>query len=159
MSAVAEHSHTHGHNDHVHAEAGLAPAPIIFTDSAAAKVADLVAEEGNPDLKLRVFVQGGGCSGETALTHVDESDSVICARLYRRQGNAYNVQRRLHDMLPVYEKAIKAFGQRTSESTIEWIDLQLDRIWLAYFQARADDLSLILQESQQVIEARKLARR
>ncbi|MCA6218762.1 iron-sulfur cluster insertion protein ErpA [Ideonella sp. B7] len=39
------------------------PSPIIFTDSAAAKVADLVAEEGNPDLKLRVFVQGGGCSG------------------------------------------------------------------------------------------------
>ena len=39
------------------------PAPLIFTDSAAAKVADLIAEEGNPDLKLRVFVQGGGCSG------------------------------------------------------------------------------------------------
>jgi iron-sulfur cluster insertion protein len=39
------------------------PAPLIFTDSAAAKVAELVAEEGNPDLKLRVFVQGGGCSG------------------------------------------------------------------------------------------------
>ena len=38
-------------------------APLVFTDSAAAKVADLVAEEGNPDLKLRVFVQGGGCSG------------------------------------------------------------------------------------------------
>ncbi|MDT9002185.1 iron-sulfur cluster insertion protein ErpA [Paucibacter sp. APW11] len=39
------------------------PAPLIFTDSAAEKVRDLVAEEGNPDLKLRVFVQGGGCSG------------------------------------------------------------------------------------------------
>ena len=39
------------------------PAPIIFTDAAAAKVAELVAEEGNPELKLRVFVQGGGCSG------------------------------------------------------------------------------------------------
>lgn len=39
------------------------PAPFVFTDSAAAKVADLIAEEGNPDLKLRVFVQGGGCSG------------------------------------------------------------------------------------------------
>jgi iron-sulfur cluster insertion protein len=38
-------------------------APLIFTDNAAAKVADLIAEEGNPDLKLRVFVQGGGCSG------------------------------------------------------------------------------------------------
>jgi iron-sulfur cluster insertion protein len=39
------------------------PAPIVFTDSAAAKVADLIAEEGNPELKLRVLVQGGGCSG------------------------------------------------------------------------------------------------
>ena len=33
------------------------------TDSAAKKVAELIAEEGNPNLKLRVFVQGGGCSG------------------------------------------------------------------------------------------------
>ncbi len=39
------------------------PMPLVFTDSAVAKVADLIAEEGNPDLKLRVFVQGGGCSG------------------------------------------------------------------------------------------------
>jgi iron-sulfur cluster insertion protein len=39
------------------------PAPLLFTDAAAAKVADLIAEEGNPELKLRVFVQGGGCSG------------------------------------------------------------------------------------------------
>jgi iron-sulfur cluster insertion protein len=39
------------------------PVPLVFTDSAADKVRDLVAEEGNPELKLRVFVQGGGCSG------------------------------------------------------------------------------------------------
>jgi iron-sulfur cluster insertion protein len=39
------------------------PAALIFTDSAAAKVTDLIADEGNPELKLRVFVQGGGCSG------------------------------------------------------------------------------------------------
>ena len=39
------------------------PVPLVFTDSAAAKVADLIAEEGNPELKLRVFVQGGGCPG------------------------------------------------------------------------------------------------
>ena len=39
------------------------PVPLIFTDSAANKVKDLVIEEGNPELKLRVFVQGGGCSG------------------------------------------------------------------------------------------------
>lgn len=37
--------------------------PVIFSDSAAAKVMELVTEEGNPDLKLRIFVSGGGCSG------------------------------------------------------------------------------------------------
>lgn len=39
------------------------PSPFLFTDAAASKVAELIAEEGNPDLKLRVFVTGGGCSG------------------------------------------------------------------------------------------------
>lgn len=36
---------------------------LIFTDSAANKVKELIEEEGNPGLKLRVFVSGGGCSG------------------------------------------------------------------------------------------------
>lgn len=39
------------------------PDPLVFTDAAAAKVKALIDDEGNPDLKLRVFVQGGGCSG------------------------------------------------------------------------------------------------
>jgi len=39
------------------------PAPIVFTDSAATKVKQLIDEEGNAELKLRVFVTGGGCSG------------------------------------------------------------------------------------------------
>ena len=37
--------------------------PMLFTDSAANKVKALIEEEGNADLKLRVFVSGGGCSG------------------------------------------------------------------------------------------------
>ena len=36
---------------------------ITVTDSAVAKIKDIIAEENNPSLKLRVFVQGGGCSG------------------------------------------------------------------------------------------------
>lgn len=36
---------------------------ITITDSAVAKLKDILAEENNPKLKLRVFVQGGGCSG------------------------------------------------------------------------------------------------
>lgn len=39
------------------------PSPIVFTDNAANKVKELIQEEGNPGLKLRVFVTGGGCSG------------------------------------------------------------------------------------------------
>ena len=39
------------------------PSPLVFTDSAASKVKELIDEEGNPGLKLRVFVTGGGCSG------------------------------------------------------------------------------------------------
>jgi len=39
------------------------PTALNLTERAMAKVRDLVAEEGNPDIKLRVFVTGGGCSG------------------------------------------------------------------------------------------------
>ncbi|KAF7600572.1 MAG: iron-sulfur cluster insertion protein ErpA [Candidatus Dactylopiibacterium carminicum] len=39
------------------------PDPILFTDAAANKVKELIDEEGNTELKLRVFVSGGGCSG------------------------------------------------------------------------------------------------
>jgi len=39
------------------------PDPMLFTDSAANKVKTLIEEDGNADLKLRVFVSGGGCSG------------------------------------------------------------------------------------------------
>ncbi len=39
------------------------PVPVVFTDNAANKVKELITEEGNAELKLRVFVSGGGCSG------------------------------------------------------------------------------------------------
>lgn len=39
------------------------PSPLVFTDNAATKVKQLIEEEGSNDLKLRVFVSGGGCSG------------------------------------------------------------------------------------------------
>ena len=39
------------------------PTPINFSDNAVKKVKELIEEEGTPELKLRVFVSGGGCSG------------------------------------------------------------------------------------------------
>jgi iron-sulfur cluster insertion protein len=38
-------------------------APVIFTENAAAKVLELIQEDGNTDLKLRVCIESGGCSG------------------------------------------------------------------------------------------------
>jgi iron-sulfur cluster insertion protein len=55
--------------------------PLIFTDAAAAKVRELIEEEGNPNLKLRVFITGGGCSGFqygfTFDEEVAEDDTVM----------------------------------------------------------------------------------
>ncbi len=57
------------------------PDPILFTDSAANKVKALIEEDGNPDLKLRAFVSGGGCSGlQYGFTFdevINEDDTVL----------------------------------------------------------------------------------
>ncbi len=49
------------------------PAALVFTDSAAEKVKSLIEEEKNPNLKLRVFITGGGCSGFQYGFTFDES--------------------------------------------------------------------------------------
>lgn len=53
-------------NSHSATVEAAPPAPpdvLLFTDAAAGKVSELIREEANPNLKLRVFVSGGGCSG------------------------------------------------------------------------------------------------
>jgi iron-sulfur cluster insertion protein len=55
--------------------------PVIFTDAAASKVSELIAEEGNDQLKLRVYITGGGCSGFqygfTFDEEVNEDDTTV----------------------------------------------------------------------------------
>jgi len=57
------------------------PVVMSFTDNAAQKVHSLISEEGNDELKLRVYVTGGGCSGFqygfTFDEEVNEDDTVI----------------------------------------------------------------------------------
>ena len=54
---------------------------LVFTDAAAQKVGQLIEQEGNPDLKLRVYIQGGGCSGFqygfTFDEDIEEGDSEV----------------------------------------------------------------------------------
>lgn len=47
----------------ISASEGGTPPVLLFTDAAAVKVGELIRGEDNPNLKLRVFVSGGGCSG------------------------------------------------------------------------------------------------
>lgn len=51
----------------------MSDASILFTDAAASKVAELIRDEGNPSLMLRVYVQGGGCSGMQYGFEFDEA--------------------------------------------------------------------------------------
>lgn len=64
-----------------HDTTGMPPAPLVFTDAAARKVGELIREEDNPELKLRVFVSGGGCSGFqygfTFDEKIEEGDTTI----------------------------------------------------------------------------------
>ncbi len=71
MSEVQEAIHEPGQDD----------SPLIFTESAADKVRELIAEENNDALMLRVFISGGGCSGFqygfTFDENITEGDAVV----------------------------------------------------------------------------------
>ena len=57
------------------------PDPLVFTEAAATKVKQLIEEEGNSALKLRVFITGGGCSGFqygfTFDENINEGDTTV----------------------------------------------------------------------------------
>ena len=48
---------------------------ITITETAIAKIQDIMSEENNPEIKLRVFVQGGGCSGMSYGFTLDETQN------------------------------------------------------------------------------------
>ena len=57
------------------------PDPLVFSDAAASKVKELIIDEDNDALKLRVFISGGGCSGFqygfTFDENIDEGDTIV----------------------------------------------------------------------------------
>ena len=68
------------------------PTPINFSDNAVKKVKELIAEEGTPDLKLRVFVSGGGCSGMQYGFTFEESINEDDTKVEKDNGN-YLIQK------------------------------------------------------------------
>jgi iron-sulfur cluster insertion protein len=70
------HTHTHTHTHGPSAEPTSMSGYITVTESAASKIKELLAEEGKTDSGLRVFVQGGGCSGFQYGLMIEESAGV-----------------------------------------------------------------------------------
>lgn len=69
--------------------------PLIFTDHAAAKVWELIQEEENLNLKLRVYVTGGGCSGfQYGFTFDEETqpDDTVIAKTIQADEDGASVQ-------------------------------------------------------------------
>lgn len=71
--------------------ANAIPSPIAFTDNAAHKVWELIEEEGNPNLMLRVYITGGGCSGFqygfTFEEAINPDDTVIEKAIQQKAAN------------------------------------------------------------------------
>jgi len=83
-------------NTIIQEEASIIQPPLLFTDSAASKVKELIEEEANEELKLRVFVSGGGCSGfQYGFTFdetINEDDFVIEKQGVRLLVDSMSVQ-------------------------------------------------------------------
>lgn len=97
---------------------------VAFTDSAAAKVYELITEEGNPNLKLRAFITGGGCSGFQYGFTFDET---------------------INDDDMVIEKTIKADEADSS------VQLLIDAMSFQYLQGAEIDYQEDLQGAQFII--------
>ena len=74
-------------------DVSLAPAqPVIMTENAAKKVSELIEEEENLQLKLRVFITGGGCSGfQYGFTFdevINEEDTVVTTRIKKNNPHS-----------------------------------------------------------------------
>jgi iron-sulfur cluster insertion protein len=73
---------------------------LIFTDNAARKVLELIEEEGNPNLKLRAYITGGGCSGFQYGFTFDESinaDDTVIEKTIKKNDSSSSVVQLLVD--------------------------------------------------------------
>jgi len=64
----------------------FAPSVIHVSEAAATKIKDLLAEEGKPESGLRVFVQGGGCSGFQYGLMIEEAGAGVGDQLFESNG-------------------------------------------------------------------------
>ncbi len=105
---------------------------------------------GQADDAVRAYAAARAC--------VPASDVVTNARLYRREGVALNVSRRIPETLAAIDRAVAALGPPTNAEDgtwwHEWIELQLDRMWGHYIAGSTAELTVLASEARPVIEQR-----
>jgi class 3 adenylate cyclase/tetratricopeptide (TPR) repeat protein len=89
---------------------------------------------------------------ESALSFTAPDDRIARARIYRLMGGAYNLTRQLSKMMELYDQALVALGVRSEESTPEWIELQLDRMWGLYWMGSMNEVTQVIAQTHPVID-------
>lgn len=122
------------------------PVPIQFSESAAQKVYELIEEEGNPNLMLRVYVTGGGCSGFQYGFSFDETqnadDMVVEKWITKKAANDENNKNKDED---------EAGGDEGGDSGKVLVKLLVDPMSFQYLAGAEIDYKSDLQGEQFII--------
>ncbi len=93
---------------------------------------------------------------QEALAHVPKEDQFWQAHLYRKIGNIQRLQSQYENALQAYDLAETVLGQGTAESTPEWwqewVQIQLERMWMYYWLAKWREMSALADQVRLAVE-------
>jgi DNA-binding SARP family transcriptional activator len=93
---------------------------------------------------------------QEALAHVSEDDQFWQAHLYRKMGNIRRLQSQYEDALQAYDLAETVLGEGAAESTSEWwqewVQIQLERMWMYYWLAKWREMSELADQVRLAVE-------
>jgi class 3 adenylate cyclase/tetratricopeptide (TPR) repeat protein len=93
---------------------------------------------------------------QSALAQIPEGETIRRSRLYRKFGSTYVIQRRYEETLQRYETAEIELGQEPAELASEWwqewVQIQLDRMWVYYWQGMVREMTELAEQSRPIVE-------
>ena len=91
-----------------------------------------------------------------ALASVPEHDRIWQSRLHRKTGKIWEVRHGYEEAARAYDLSESILGQKQAESNLDWwqawIEVQLDRTWLCYWQRQLDLMSKLAEKAQPPVE-------
>jgi serine/threonine protein kinase/class 3 adenylate cyclase/tetratricopeptide (TPR) repeat protein len=91
-----------------------------------------------------------------ALTKAVSDDGVWRSRLYRKTGNTWMIQRQHDEAFKSWEEAEIALGDAPADPSLhwrrEWIQVQLDRLWLRYLRNEVGEMAILIEKTRLALE-------